>query len=257
MTRVFNDLHIHNFSWWLVDKHPDGGIYGCFESHWHIWHHQWPTRYVCVFEDDALISLDSYDAASCRHYFSTIINSLSGPNSIFNTVKNGTLNGVDVLHLSCEPLAVAADKKQLLSNLSMVTLPCATNISPRIIYGKFISTLAYIIEPQRLVNKTPSLMPLYGSNIDIAMAIQLDEAAVYPPLFYQTYEDSNVSFTRRGFGTVISKAFFSTKALLLHSGDYSWFYLISKFAHFQAAKNQVFQPEFKNRCVAVVNSCNR
>ena len=36
--------------WWIVEKHPIGGLHGCFESHWTIWSKH--NEDIWVFEDD-------------------------------------------------------------------------------------------------------------------------------------------------------------------------------------------------------------
>lgn len=54
--QLFRKLGIlDRIQWWIVEKHPQGGMYGCFESHWMTWAHC--TRpYLCVFEDDLTIT---------------------------------------------------------------------------------------------------------------------------------------------------------------------------------------------------------
>lgn len=280
---MLKSIGIQQVVWWLVTPHPVGGIYGCFESHWYVWDHNWSTPYICVFEDDALIGTN-YTTATCQQHLTTLISLLP---TLLNQHENRDQkynpanshhdicddNNLDVIHLSCEQLAVAPDKRLFINPDTHSCSPtppfyhpsrhdistCSStgditnkvDVKPcRMVYGKFISSLAYIVEPVVLKNKMSRLLPLYGSNIDIAMAIHFNEAAIYPPLFYQTYEDSNISFTRRGLGMFISKAFFSVKSALLHSGNYSWYNFIHKFAYLQAYKSQKLYPnvEFANRC---------
>ena len=51
---LFKKLNIaHLMNWWIVDKHPDGGVYGCFESHVSVWESKEFTKpFLCIFEDD-------------------------------------------------------------------------------------------------------------------------------------------------------------------------------------------------------------
>ena len=73
MRSVFKKLNIADIvTWWLVDKHPTSGVYGCFESHFNIWQKFGTKEYLCIFEDDidgtveefynALYMLDTVDA---------------------------------------------------------------------------------------------------------------------------------------------------------------------------------------------------
>ena len=53
MKQVFTKLGIlDRVKFWLVDKHPKGGIYGCFESHFNVWSKHGIKDYLCIFEDD-------------------------------------------------------------------------------------------------------------------------------------------------------------------------------------------------------------
>lgn len=51
---LFRELNIlDKIIFWIVDRHPNGGTYGCFESHYNIWTtNEIKTKYLCVFEDD-------------------------------------------------------------------------------------------------------------------------------------------------------------------------------------------------------------
>lgn len=51
---LFQKLNISNLvNWWVVDKYPSDGIYGCFESHVSIWNcSEFTKPYLCIFEDD-------------------------------------------------------------------------------------------------------------------------------------------------------------------------------------------------------------
>ena len=52
--RFFTQLGIDKLvHWWIVEKHPSGGIYGNFESHVSVWNcDEFTKPYLCVFEDD-------------------------------------------------------------------------------------------------------------------------------------------------------------------------------------------------------------
>ena len=66
MRRFFKKLGLQNILFWIVDKHPTSGIYGCFESHWSIWKNSdIKTEWVCVFEDD----IDVFDKRSRKRFF--------------------------------------------------------------------------------------------------------------------------------------------------------------------------------------------
>jgi len=58
--KLFEQLDLSDqINWWTVDKHPAGGIYGCFESHYGIWNSsQFKNKYLCVFEDDLRLNED-------------------------------------------------------------------------------------------------------------------------------------------------------------------------------------------------------
>ena len=54
--RLFKKLGIADrIHWWIVEKHSQGGMYGCFESHWSVWtSSEFNRPYLCVFEDDLM-----------------------------------------------------------------------------------------------------------------------------------------------------------------------------------------------------------
>jgi len=53
-TQTFNKLNIHNVEFYITDKSPQGGEYGCFESHINVIKKAYYAGYnnILIFEDD-------------------------------------------------------------------------------------------------------------------------------------------------------------------------------------------------------------
>jgi len=199
MIDVFKILNINDIViWYIVDKHPNGGIYGCFESHWNLWHKNWKTKYICIFEDDAILN-PNFSNDQIREYFNNIIK-----------LSPTLLKNKEILFLSYDPLAY-----------EKIPLYKSHNFS--VIEGKFTSTLAYIIEPKIFVNYISDLKNSYGYELDIILSENVREIAINPCIVYQNYTESNVSSLRKGLGQIVTKTYLKLKNSTIKPGNYYWY----------------------------------
>jgi len=130
MKCLFRLLNIE-VDWWIVDKHPEGGIYGCFESHLNIWEKYGTKKYLCVFEDD--------------------IELINGVDEFYHALS--VVPSLDAKVISLGPSAVYV-KEKLKNGFSR---------------GFFLDLAAYIIPRKYLPDVIEHVKPHFGIHIDIAM----------------------------------------------------------------------------------------
>lgn len=154
---VFKELNIlDQINWWIVDKHPAGGMYGCFESHWSVLTcPDFTKKYICVFEDDLiLLNPDKF-------------------NKTLKWVNQNMPEKADILNL--EPNSGFLDKR----------------LSKNIWTGFFFHAGAYIVARSSLKKITRKIRPLFGMDFDTALYANCKMAGVYPQIFQQRGTDSD------------------------------------------------------------------
>ena len=100
MEGLFRRLKIlDRITWWLVDKHPTGGVYGCFESHLNVWKRHGNREFLFVFEDDINLVdpggvIEFHNVLSCIPELDySIINCAPSPLYITGSYKHGFDSG--------------------------------------------------------------------------------------------------------------------------------------------------------------------
>lgn len=158
ITKEFERLGILNdVVWWIVNRHPKGGRYGCFESHVHIWE-QNDADIAIIFEDDAIFD---------------------GMVQQFNDIINEAItlsNEYDIIMLG--------------------TIPCilGEKVSTYFYEGVFITSSCYLASDYRLKTMAKRVRPYYGSHIDVVLSHVASEAGLYKIMFKQNYCDSDNSW---------------------------------------------------------------
>jgi hypothetical protein len=156
---LFKKLNI-KVNWWIVDKHPSGGTYGCFESHVSVWNcTEFTKEFLCVFEDDLEFSI--HDTISFKQ-------------ALQFAYQNMPQN-FDVLNL--EPRCGFVEQK----------------LTPFAYSGAFINGSSYIIHRSFLPTLTSRVLPWYGMNLDVALYKNARQVGIFPPIFKQIGYDSDIS----------------------------------------------------------------
>jgi hypothetical protein len=158
MKCLFQKLGIlDRVTWWLVDKHPKAGVYGCFESHFNIWQKHGSKEFLCVFEDDlALVEQpkDFFDALS--------------------HIPELTSNGIRIVNLAPSPFYVTETLKYGFDR------------------GYFSDTAAYVIPRKHLPEVIEHVRPHFGIAIDVAM---FDLPSIGRSIFRQNESPSDIMDT--------------------------------------------------------------
>lgn len=164
---MFEQLGIlDRMNWWTVGKHPKGGIYGCFESHYSIWQSsEFRRPYLWVFEDDI------------------------GLSALQSNVK-------DRFHLLLEYVQTTSSKDFELINLEPG--PGFKNRSIHSEYklgtihqGFFFHTGCYIVRRESLPRISKNIRSWYGMDIDTSLYQNCRMAGLLPPMFEQVDQESN------------------------------------------------------------------
>lgn len=146
-------------NWWIVQKHPSGGIYGCFESHYSVWNNQEFTKpYLCVFEDD----ITEINETSRERFTHLLAN-----------IKETDLYGYDFINL--EP------------KLGYITRKVTDNIFE----GYFLDLGCYLIKRAAIPRISANIRNLYGMDVDIALYNACRYLGVFPQIFQQYENDSD------------------------------------------------------------------
>ncbi len=164
--KLFDQLAI-KVNWWIVEKHPSGGVFGCAESHLSIWSQQSQgtsaiSEFICVFEDD----IELFEDDSARRF----------KRCIRDILKNGC-RGYDLLNL--EPgVGYYEDEGFLFSK----------KIKDEFRAGFATRTGCYIAERGKLKRLAERLLPKFGMDIDLALYGDCKMAVVVVPIFRQNKE---------------------------------------------------------------------
>jgi len=149
--------------WWSVQKHPQGGMYGCFESHWLVWNcEQFKKPYLCVFEDDLILD-DPF-----RFYQHLL------------TAQEYMPSRFDIINL--EP-----------------GLGFQQHWIDRELYsGGFLHLGSYLVARDSIPNISKRTRKWFGIDIDTALYKNCRMAGVFPPIFKQIPNDSENGGGYRG-----------------------------------------------------------
>lgn len=139
--------------WWIVEKHPQGGMYGCFESHWSVWTCTEFTRpYLCIFEDDVC----EESSETIWRFYQTI-----------DYVRKAVPSRLDILNL--EPSLGYVEKW----------------IERDIYEGGFLHLGCYITHRSVLPIIAKRTIDWFGIDIDTALYKNCRMGGVLPPIFQQ------------------------------------------------------------------------
>jgi hypothetical protein len=156
---LFKKLGIlDKINWWIVQKHPQGGLYGCFESHWHIWNSkEFQKPYLCIFEDDLLLNdLDAF------RFYSTLLNA-----------SDFMFNQLDLIIL--EPGLGFIEKK----------------ITGSLYEGGFIHLGCYLISRESIPKLSQKTIQWFGIDLDLTLYKNCAMGAIFPPIFKQGLKNSD------------------------------------------------------------------
>lgn len=159
--RLFERLKIE-VEWWIVERHPEGGCYGCFESHLQVWRDECEEKYKCIFEDD----LDLFED-DCVKRFMKCIKDIE---------KNG-VRECDLLNLEPGTGQYEDDGWYF-----------SSNPKDEFRVGFATRTGCYIGESSRLKDLSFKLEKYFGMDIDIALYGRCKMAACVVPIFRQNKE---------------------------------------------------------------------
>lgn len=177
---LFNSLNI-NVNWWIVNKHPSGGIFGCFESHVSVWKcNEYKKEFLCIFEDDLENNKDrKIDFKQALKF------------AYHNMPHN-----FDILNL--EPRCGFIN----------------TNLTNFAYSGAFINASSYIIHRSFLPTLISRVMPSYGMNLDIALYKNARQVGIFPPIFKQMDYESDISDNNLNSLKIISRKVIASSNLV-------------------------------------------
>ncbi len=158
---------------WQVNRHPGGGIFGCFESHYNVWTtKEIRTKYVCVFEDD--LSYFSTEKESCKRF-----------HKLLNFIEEGNYPDCDFINV--EPGSGYYDHNEDESVFF------SKNSMNEIRSGYTTRTGCYIGEKSKLEQLAKKIKPYYGIDIDIALYGIVNMYSLVVPIFRQdkSFETTN------------------------------------------------------------------
>lgn len=153
ISKEFKRLEIL-ITWWIVKRHPQGGNYGCFETHVNIWEHS-IDDIIVIFEDDF---------------------KFNGTKREFNEALNEAIelsNKYDFIQLGNIPYRV--DQK----------------VSKNFYEGKFVTASCYLSRKDRLSRLIPIAKQYYGCQIDLVMSQISSQVGLLPCRVFQDFTDSN------------------------------------------------------------------
>lgn len=144
-------------TWWTVDRHPQGGKYGCFESHVNIWMHN-NSDIIVVFEDDIQFNGDS-------HEFRKIIEEAVYLSEFYDMVCLG-----NVIYNS------------------------GRRVSTNFREGKFLTASAYLSRGNTLRLLSQKILSFYGNHLDVVLSQIASQVGYIDSKFNQDFTDSNNSW---------------------------------------------------------------
>lgn len=148
--------------WWIVKKHPDGGIYGCFESHIAIWNKMAKSNYpddelVVIMEDDLCIT----EPVTSKEFYTLL-------KKCRQLLKE---NKVDIIHLGH------------LTQTLVGKIHSSTRWS--FFRGKCTFAHLYAITVGKIREHINTIKRGYGQHIDIVMCQKLQQILLLPNVFQQ------------------------------------------------------------------------
>ena len=148
-------LKVH---WWTVDRHPEGGRWGCFESHVCIWAHSHADITV-IFEDDVQF-------AGSKEQFRSLL-------------KEAVLlsRDYDTIHLGNVPVSLGRTVSLNFSEGTFVTLSC------------------YLGRTSRLKSLIPKVLSYWGLHLDTVLSTVAQQAGSLNASMHQDFRDSNNPWT--------------------------------------------------------------
>lgn len=154
----FSQLNIP-VEWWIIKRHPNGGKYGCFETHVNIWEHN-DADIAVIFEDD-------FDFNGTKEHFHKILNEAIDVSGKYTTV-----------------------------HLGHITYDIKKQVSENFYEGKFLTTCCYLGRKEKLQQLAPIVKSFYGNHIDIVLSQYSSQVGLFPYRFTQDFTDSNNSWTK-------------------------------------------------------------
>lgn len=152
--------------WWIVKRHPEGGNYGCFESHVNIWEKN-DADIAIIFEDD-------FEFKGTPQEFWEIIN---------EAIQ--LLDKCDTIHLG------------------NITYNLGQRVSKNFYKGNFLTASSYLSRKDKLKKLIPIAKEYYGTQIDIVLSQISNQLGLFPCKVFQDFTDSNNGWTK--FIPIISK----------------------------------------------------
>ena len=154
----FKELNIP-VEWWIVKRHPEGGKYGCFETHVNIWEHS-DADIIVVFEDDS-----EFDGTAAD--FRKILDEAISLSHKYDTIHFGHI-------------AYSIGKQ----------------VSQNFYEGKFLTTSCYLGRKEKFQRLIPIVKTFYGNHIDVVLSQYSSQVGLFPYRFSQNFMDSNNSWTK-------------------------------------------------------------
>jgi hypothetical protein len=145
--------------WWIVERHPNGGNYGCFETHINIWEKN-NADIMIVFEDD-------FNFAGSKKEFWKILNEAIQLSNKYDTV-----------HLGVLPYQVKR------------------KISDNFYEGKFLTASCYLSRKNNIQRLLPIIKQYYGCQPDVAISQISSQVGLLPCKIFQDFTDSNNGWTK-------------------------------------------------------------
>lgn len=171
--KLFSELGIP-IQWWIVEKHPQGGMYGCFESHWLVWNSKEFTKpYLCVFEDD--------------------LEMLPGSKERF----------VQALQYATQYLGPKFDMLNLEPGQGYAT----REIAPELFEASFYHLGCYILSRESISEISEKVIQWFGIDIDTALYRNCRMGAMLPPIFRQAVTGSDNGGGYREIPLPLEKSF--------------------------------------------------
>lgn len=143
--------------WWIIKRHPQGGKWGCFESHVHIWKEN-KADIAVIFEDDV---------------------KFNGSPEEFKEILEE---------------AIEISEKYTTVHLSHIAIGLRKKISANFYEGSFITTSCYLGQREKLKELVHRSKSFYGCHIDLTLTEISKQAGLLPYRFEQDFNDSNNSW---------------------------------------------------------------
>ena len=155
--RLFKRLGLQ-VEFWTVDRHPEGGRYGCFESHVQIW--------LLSRGEITVIMEDDLEFAGSKSDFWTLIQ-----------------EGASLTH------------DYEIVGLGRIPVSSGRQISPHFREGRFVALSCYMGRTETLRRLAERVIPYYGMHVDTVVSFSSRQVGLIDNLFNQEFTDSNNSWT--------------------------------------------------------------